>query len=204
MMKKKNYFTGSVFQFHVKEIDKYCYCKFFDFTHLSSFHGLLAKVFDVFNQEEKKSIEFLSNADWLFGARSMHRWPNLRKESEWKYLGILHSPDDEAVPDFKSANVFPYIVEDESKIEDWSIVRDLTESKDCSYHAVKHLETKVLTVASLSLSWRTGMEYCRKNNLDISKYYDLSNVGMQHMYYQMINVPIYSTISASIRGKAQC
>jgi hypothetical protein len=204
IVKKKNYFTGSVFQFYVQEIEKYCFCKFFDFKHLSDFHGLLAQVFDFFSEKEENALESLIGSDWLFGARSMYRWPNLRKESGWKYLGIINSSDDGTIPDFKSANVFPYIVEDESKITDWSVVRNLTDFKDCNYDAIKHLETRVLTVTSLNLSYRTGMEYCRKNNLEVRDYYDLSNTGVHDMYLQMINVPMYSDIPKEIRGKGQC
>lgn len=66
-MKKKNFFTGSVFQFYVPEIKKFAFCKFFDFRHLSEFHGLLAQVFDKFSDTEENSIEDLKTVDWLFG-----------------------------------------------------------------------------------------------------------------------------------------
>ena len=94
-MKKKSLFTGSVFQFYVPEIKKYAFCKFFDFRHLSGFHGLLAQVFDKFSDKEENKIEDLKGCDWLFGPRSMHKWPNLRKDTGWKSLGILLAAEDD-------------------------------------------------------------------------------------------------------------
>ncbi len=200
-MKKKNFFTGSVFQFYVPEIKKYAFCKFFDFRHLSSFHGLLAQVFNIFSDVKENSMDDLKTCDWLFGPRSMHKWPNLRKDTGWKSLGILSSPTDEIVPDFKGSHSFPYIVVDESKIGRWYAVHNLVGGEDCDYHKVRHLETMILTT-TLGIERRTGMEYCRANGLKVENYYDLENDGVQSMYYQMINVPIYKDVPKEIRGKA--
>ncbi|MEO5583680.1 MAG: hypothetical protein ABIR66_13400 [Saprospiraceae bacterium] len=202
-MKKKLFFTGSVFQFYVPEIKKYAFCKYFDFTHISSFHGLLAQVFNKFSESEENNFHELNECDWLFGPRSMHKWPNLRKETSWKSLGILSSPNDTFIPDFKGAQAPSIIVEDESKITKWFPVHNLTErGENCSYSQIKHLENKTLTTASLGLSRRTGMEFCRINNLNVANYYDLSDEGIRSAYWQMINVPIYRTIAKEIRGKS--
>lgn len=202
-MKKKNFFTGSVFQFYIPEIEKYAFCKFFDFRYLSDFHGLLAQVFDYFSDQEENSIEKLKNCDWLFGPRSMHKWPNLRKDTGWKSLGILSASNDNIVPDFKGTLSFPYIVEDESKIGRWYVVHNLVGGDECEYEQVRHLETKILTTARDLLD-RAGMEYCRINGLKISDYYNLSDTGTLYTYWQMINVPVYATIPKEIRGKAIC
>jgi len=202
-MKKKNFFTGSVFQFYVPEIRKYAFCKFFDFTHISSFHGLLAQVFDKFSDEEENSVEELKDCDWLFGLRSMHKWPNLRKDTGWKSLGILSSPDDDIIPDFKGVQNFKSIVDDESKIGPWYPIYNLTQRGEvCEYKQVHHLERIILTTSSLGLVWRTGMEYCRINKLSVKDYYDLEELGRRNMYYQMINIPVYKTIPKEIRGRA--
>jgi hypothetical protein len=201
-MKKKNFFTGSVFQFYIPEIKKYEFCKFFDFKHLSEFHGLLAQVYDRFSDTEDNSIEELITCDWLFGARSMNRWPNMRKDARWKSLGILSGPADDFVPDFKGSHSYPSIVEDESHIKSWYVIHKLVQSEDCDYSQVHHLERIIITTSSLGLAWRTGMEYCRINNLPIEKFYDLNDIGVKNTYLQMINVPIYKSIPEAIRGKA--
>ena len=202
-MKKKNFFTGSVFQFYIPEIKKYAFCKFFDFQHISSFHGLLAQVFDKFSDKAENNLEELKNCDWLFGPRSMHKWPNLRKDTGWKSLGILSAPQDEIIPDFKNAQVFRIVVEDESKISPWYPVHNLTErGANCDYYKIRHLENKILTTSSLGLVWRTGMEYCRINGLKVEDYYDLTDSGIRSMYWQMMNIPIYKAIPEEIRGKA--
>lgn len=203
MMKKKLFFTGSVFQFYVPEIKKYAFCKFFDFKHLSGFHGLLAQVFDKFADTEDNTIDDLKTCDWLFGPRSMHKWPNLRKDTGWKLLGILNSPNDDIVPDFKGVQAFHSVVEDESKTGPWYSIHNLTQAGDnCDYKHVKHLERIILTTSSLGLVWRTGMEYCRINRLKVEDYYDLSDEAIKSVYLQMINIPIYKDIPKEIRGKA--
>lgn len=202
-MKKKNFFTGSVFQFYVPEIKKYAFCKFFDFRYLSEFHGLLAQVFDRFSDTEINDINDLKTVDWLFGPRSMHKWPDLRKDTGWKSLGILTAITDDIVPDFKDVQAGISVVEDESAIGPWYPVIKLTErGQNCDYKNVKHLEHEILTTSSLGLVWRTGMEYCRINGLDIEKYYDIEELGRRNMYYQMINIPLYKDIPKEIRGKA--
>jgi hypothetical protein len=199
-MKRKNFFTGSVFQFYIPEIKKFCFCKFFDFTHLSSFHGLLAQVFNKFSESEKNGLEDLRDCSYLFGPRSMHKWPNLQKDSGWKSLGILSDGRDQIVPDFKGTNF--RVVEDDREINQWYAIRNLIENIDCDYEQVSHLERIVLTTSKFGLSWRTGMEYCRINGLPVNKFYNLEDGGMKSIYKQMINVPIYSTIPQNIRGKA--
>jgi len=164
---------------------------------------LLAQVFDHFSDTESDSLDILKNSDWLFGPRSMHKWPNLRKDTGWKSLGILSAPEDDFVPDFKGVQVGLSIVEDESKIGPWYPIHDLTRrGEDCEYKNVKHLERKILTTSSLGLVWRTGMEYCRLNGLVIKDYYDLEEEGRKNMYYQMINIPLYKEIPKEIRGRA--
>jgi hypothetical protein len=202
-MKRKNFFTGSVFQFYIPEINKYSFCKFFDFKHLSNFHGLLAQVFDAFSEEEENNIETLTYRDWLSGPRSMYKWPNLRKETQWKSLGLLSSANDDVVPDFKGARAGVTIVKDESQLSRWYVVRNLTQYIDCAYSHVCHLETRHLTTTRL-LQIRTGMEYCRINQLKVEDFYDLSKTVERQEYYLMINVPIYNSIPKDIRGKATC
>jgi len=201
-MKKKDFFTGSVFQFYVPEIKKHAFCKFFDFRHISEFHGLMAQVFDNFSDTENNKLEDLKNSDWLFGPKSLHKWPNLRKHTKWKHLGILFAAEDDIIPDFKDVQAFPYVVEDESKIGPWYPIHKLTQrGKDCEYKQVKHLEQLVL-INTLGLEYRTGMEYCRINKLKVRDFYDLNNTAILSSYKQMINVPIYKKIPKKIRGKA--
>jgi len=199
-MKKKNFFTGSVFQFYVPEIKKYAFCKFFDFIYLSEFHGLLAQVYDHFSDKVENKLEDLTNCDWLFGPRSMHKWPNLRKDTGWKSLGILSARGDEIVPDFKGT--LSRMAEDESKVVQWYVIHDLNGGEDCEYTQVQHLERIILTTTSIGLVMRTGMEYCRLNGLPVKDYYNLEQVGKKYMYWQMINVPLYKNIPKEIRGRA--
>lgn len=202
MMKKKNFFTGSVFQFYVPEIKKYAFCKLFDFKHISNFHGVLIQVFDRFSDTSENTVDDLKFSDWLFGARSINALPNLKKDSGWKSLGILTAVNDEVIPDFKDAQVVISVVENESEVGPWFPIHGLTRrGSNCEYSQIRHLERMILTTTS-GIETRTGMEYCRINGLNIKDYYDLEDEGIRKMYWQMINIPVYKTIPLEIRGKA--
>lgn len=191
-----------MFQFYIKEINKYSFCKFIDFTHVNPFQGLLAKVFNRFTDEEVSSLDELNRTDWLFGERIMFARPDLRKDSGWKYIGMLNSLVEYEIPVFKEVQAFPSLVEDNYSIGPWYPVSDFgSRGPDCSYEKVKHLETKLFTT-TLGIERRAGMEYCRINNIDVSLYYDLNDKGVLNAFWQMINVPVYGNIPKEIRGKS--
>ncbi len=98
------------------------------------------------------------------------------KGSTWKFLGVLLNEDIEFVPDFKGSLNFPPIVKDESIIETWFPVFNLSEiGEHCPYEQVQHLEYHVRdTINGLRL--RTGMEYCRLHQLDVSTHYNLKGL----------------------------
>ena len=201
-MKKKNFFTGSVFQFYVPEIKKYAFCIFFDFTSVSKFNGLIIQVFNKFSDAENNRIDDLKFSDWLFGPRVTHKWPDLRKYTNWKSLGILIPPNENAIPDFKGVQAFPYIVENEAITGPWYPIHDLIKrGENCEYKQVRHLEQLILTTI-LDIETRTGMEYCRVNGLPVTDFYDLSKSSIKNMYWQMKNIPLYKDIPEEIRGKA--
>jgi hypothetical protein len=203
IMKKNIFITGSVFQFYVPEIKKYACCKIFDFTHLSKFHGQLVQVYDYFSDNEIEEFEKLEECEWLFGHKSVHKWPNLRKDTNWKFLGSLYKEEDNVIPDFKEVQAFTNISQSESAFGPWYPIHNLiTRGNYCDYEKVHHLELINLTTLSLGITWRTGMEYCRINSLEIKDFYNLTDESIEKTYYQMINVPIYKTIPKEIRGKA--
>ena len=202
-MQKKKQVSGSIFQFYIPQINKYGYCKFFDFREISIIDGLLGQVFDKFSDDEIVEIDEFKYCEFLYGKRCVHKFPGFKNNQFWKYLGNLTTENDSIIPDFKGVQKSISIVEDETKLQPWYSIHNLTErGNDCDYLKVSHLERKILTSAFYGIVWRTGMEYCRKNNLKISDYYDLSDVGIKNTYLQMINVPIYSQIAAEIRDKA--
>ncbi len=191
-----------MFQFYVSEINKFAFCTFFDCTDVSEFDGLIVQVFDRLSDKEENNIEDLKFSDWLFGPRVTHKWPDLRKHTKWKFLGTLMPSKPAFIPDFKGVQAFPYMVEDESRIGPWYPIHGLIKrGKNCRYEQVKHLEQQILTT-SLGVEARTGMEYCRINGLEVGNYYNLRELSVRNMYWQMINIPIYKNIPKAIQGKA--
>lgn len=204
-MGQKDFISGSILEFKVPLGLGYAYCKILDFRYIREFDGVLAKVFDYIVKDPLKDINALRDKEWLFGARRMPWLPNTRGKGAWKMKGVLIAEDDNIIPDFKYAPMSSPLIEDESVIKVWYVASNIREQSDnpCSYEQVKHLEDTVLT-AQDGIEIRTAMEYCRINNLDMARHFDLEDDGYRNIYRQMINVPIYSTIPKKIRGKALC
>ena len=200
-MTSKKYLSGSVFQFYIQQINKYAFCQFYDFTHLSD-RGILARSFDKFSDVEENDLSYLSDADWLFGHRIVCRWPFFRKGGSWKFLGVLLNEGLEFVPDFKGSLAFPPYVEDESTIDTWFPVFNLNKwGEPCPYEQVQHLEYDVRDSPS-GLQLRTGLEYCRLHQLDVKKHFTHKIQDRKPHLFHMNNVPMYKDIPKEKRGRA--
>lgn len=202
-MAKNDFISGSILEFKIPCGLGFGYCKIVDFRSIREFDGVLAKVYDCFVTEPLKDISILDSKEWLFGARRLAGLPNTRGKGAWKFKGVLISPDDNIIPDFKYSQKFSALMDDESALKEWYAIINLTESNDktCSYEAVKHLEnTAVGTQYGIEI--RTAMEYYRCHDLDIAKDFDLNELINSNIYRMMMNVPIYKTIPPNIRGRA--
>ncbi|GAB2669428.1 hypothetical protein GCM10027036_23660 [Flavihumibacter cheonanensis] len=51
---------------------------------------------------------------------------------------------------------------------------------------------------------RMAMEYLRTNKMDVDNYFNLDELENLNIYKQLINIPIYRSISKDIRGKVLC
>lgn len=202
-MKGTSLISGSVLEFKLPSGFGYGYCKILDFRYIREFDGVLGKVYDHIAKEPIKEISVLSGKDWLFGARRMPWLPNTRGRGAWKLRGVLISEDDNIIPDFKNPSKLSLPGEDESKIENWFVVKNIRDMDIVyySYDQVKHLEDTVLS-PQLGIEIRTVMEYCRQNKIEVEKYFDLEDLSILYTYRAMISVPVYSTIPKEIRGKA--
>jgi hypothetical protein len=202
-MSKIDFISGSIFEFKVPLDLGYAYCKVLDFRYIREFDGVLAKVYDHITKQPIKDIHSLTRRDWLFGARRMAGLPNSRGKGAWKFRGVLISSEDSNIPDFKYSHQASPMIEDESTIGKWYVIKNIRESSKtpCSYQQVKHLEDTVVS-SQFGIAIRTAMEYCRIHGLDIKKLFDLEDMANWNNYRTMINTPIFSTIPKSIRGKA--
>lgn len=202
-MARTGFIDKSVFEFKLPFKFGFAYCKILDFRHIREFDGLLAKVFNLITDEPIANIKMLQEKEWLFGARRMAGIPTVAGKNAWKYRGIIVSEDDQIIPEFKYSHKLSPLVEDESVIKKWSIVKNIDESTedDYTYEEVRHLETTVIA-SQYGIGVRTAMEYCRINALNIADYFDLDDPAHWSIYRTMINIPIYSSIPKKLKGKA--
>ena len=205
-MAKSDFISGTVLEFKIPNGLGYAYCKILDFRSIREFDGVLAKVYDHIADESLSDLAVLANTDWLFGAVRMPGLPNTRGKGAWKHKGVMVAGEDADIPDFKYSPKASPLIENESTITNWYVNRNISQLLDdkiCSYDQVKHLEDTVL-MSEYSIEIRTAMEYYRIHEMDVSKYFDLTELGYNNIYRAMMNVPIYKTIPKKIRGKALC
>lgn len=202
-MSREDFISSSILEFKAPLNLGYAYCKIFDFRNIREFDGVLVKVFDYIVAKSINDVTILREKDWLFGARRMPWLPGTRGKGAWKIKGVLIAEDDNIIPDFKYCIKDSSLIEDPSQIGPWNVVKNINNYIVCDYEMVKHLEDTVVS-PGIGIEKRTAMEYCRKNNIDIAKHFDLSIPGNKITHRQMIHIPIYNTIPKEIRGKARC
>jgi hypothetical protein len=166
---------------------------------------VLGKVYDYIVDEPLDDIKVLVDKEWLFGPRLMHALPNSRGKGAWKMKGVFISKDDDLIPDFKYAPLSSPLIEDESTIERWYVIKNIKELSEapCAYEQVSHLENAVIN-SQIGIEIRSAMEVLRKCNEDVREHFDLDDMANWNCYKEMVNVPIYSSIPERIRGKALC
>lgn len=204
-MGKNDFVSGSIMEFKVPKELGYAYCKVLDFRNIREFDGVLVKVYDLLVKAPIDDIKILAASDLLFGARRLTGLPNTRGKGAWKHKGVLVGEDDNIVPDFKYSQKYSALVEDESTLKEWYVMKNLTESTDipCPYEKVRHLENTVVG-SQYGIEIRTAMEFYRKNGWDIKSHFDFNELSNSNIYRMMINIPIYSTIPKDMRGKSLC
>lgn len=200
-MSKSDFISGSILEFKLSCDLGYAYCKVLDFRNIREFDGVIVKVFDLITKDSLKDITVLNGQDWLFGARRMPWLPGTRGKGAWKIKGILVDEQDKIIPDFKYCIKSNPLVENESLLTPWDIVRNINVYIPTIYSKIKHLEDTVVS-PGIAIETRTVMEYCRTRNISIQKCFDLNDNLNRLIYSQMIKVPIYKTIPVEIRGKA--
>jgi hypothetical protein len=201
-MSKKN-IHSSIFEFILPLKLGFGYCKILDFRSIREFDGLLVKVFDYIVEEPIKEVDILKEKDWLFGARRMAIPPNTKGKGAWKIKGTFNCDEDIIIPEFKDSPKLSPLVEDESVISEWHVIKNIREvdEKTYSYEQVKHLEN-TFAGSQFGIEIRTAMEFYRQKGVDVKKYFDLDDMSNWNAYRTMVNMPVYSAIPKEIRGKA--
>lgn len=200
-MSKEDFISGTILEFKVPLNLGYAYCKILDFREIRKFDGVLVKVFDHIVEKPINDIKILTLKDLLFGTRRMPYLPGTRGKGAWKIKGVLISEDDNIIPDFKYCIKDAAFLEDESTVGPWDAVKNIRNYIPSDYEKVKHLEDTIVSFRPVILI-RTAMEYCRINNIDVRKKFDLKMTINDLVYKQMMNVPIYRDIPKEIRGRA--
>jgi hypothetical protein len=202
----KKIVTGAIIQIELREGWGFAYAKYVDFFSIiqGHFHANCLEVYDYITQEPSNNLEILKEKDLLFGPRIINGKPSLRGQDKVSMIGLINDESEIIIPDFKDVRFFPWIVEDESRISPWYPIFQLhptNHPREYPYKLVKHLEHRVLT-GKEQIRLRIEMEILRKQGKDPKEIVNLDVESQKFIYFQMINVPIYSTIPREMRGKA--
>lgn len=196
--------SGTVFEIELPFQMGYSYARYVDISHIIGrvWDSSMLKVYNHTSGSPLEDVEFLKSVDLLFGPTLLVRKPT-RRTTGWKVVGKFLMDDDYIVPNFKTTHRFPYIVEDESKIDLWLIVALGKSEEPMPYDRISHLEQPVLQGID-QIEARIVMEILRNRGEDPLKFYEWEELEdhIKRVYLRMINVPKYSDIPNLIRGVA--
>ena len=193
--------TASIYRFKMP-IRGYGFCKVLPVVTANNDLLHLVHIYNYYGRYEinKDTLSKVLENDYLMSPIPMKLLPLNRGYGAWRILGKI-ALNDEYIPDYKFTK--EPLAECNSKISEWYPLHDLHKKgkKACSYDAVKHLEHYHLYTPQ-EIEVRAAMEILKKEGSKIKLFFDLSYPDILDNYYRTINMPLYTEIPDTIRGKA--
>lgn len=183
-------YSGNIYKFPLDFEKGFGFAEILDFSDFSNFDGILVRVFNFIEKEKNdnnRNICEIKNAGVMFGPLPINKYPSPRSKTGW----VLYGKDekfDKTPPFFKHlrgllndnnwANLQPWFKQGRfnKKIED----------VECKYEEIRHLETLILNHVD-SIKIKATMMKLIEEGEDVSKYYDLKNLGYKNLFLQIVN-----------------
>jgi len=203
-MKKNRIETGSIIKIPLEHGFGFVLAKFINLKEIKEdiAYNEFMYVYNRVFKDEDIAVEGIDNNDLLLGGiYILNLYPAL-KNKIWEIVGLVQPKTIELqIPDFKDYGPVFTLYEKDAKI--WYYIHndEINHRVVTDYEKVKHLE-KFIYYAYGSIMTRLTMEVIRQKDKKIEDYYKLDNHDDLASYYNTIYTPIYSSISAEIRGKA--
>lgn len=180
--------SGIIFKFDLQFDLGFCYCRYDDYTDLSTFSGNVLTVFDQYNIDIINEVESLASAKKLFGPVSTFAKPSIRGVKKWKKIGRLITSQT-SVPQFKYQHGL-LLIKDWETVKPWFVVTSFSGlGRELPYPLVRELERTIL-YSMYDIEIRSTMHYLLQNNKKVNDYYDLSNLNNWFLYADILNTSL--------------
>lgn len=182
--------SGKFFRFRLDFDLGFGFAEAYDFTDIHSADGSMVFVYNRIDKEIKKSynLEEITSSGIALGPIRLISYPNSRGVGAWKYL-------------FKHDNFVleePNITKSAQDLApwgyDWNTAKRWHKSnwdpkglpQYVPYSEVRSLETRIINSTS-GIVKKVTMKKLIDEGKDLTKYYDLSELGTRNMFLQLIN-----------------
>jgi len=183
--------SGKVYRFKLDHNLGFGFAEVYDFTDYSTFDGRVVYVFNRLDKEEKSGYDILEigKTGIAIGPIRLHKFPNTRGVHAWKFILKNENFLITELPETKELQAL------RSNDDNWNNFKlkwynsnyDKQKLPDyVDYAEVRHLETRIINPPS-GVVTKFTMKVIIDNNEQVSKYYDLSDLGTKNMFVQMIN-----------------
>ncbi|MCD4793450.1 MAG: immunity 26/phosphotriesterase HocA family protein [Bacteroidales bacterium] len=196
--------NGTILEIPLDKEFGFAYSRYLDISSSINreFGSDLLMVYSNTSLNSINDINDIIKSELLFAPVLIDGKPSIKGKNKWRIIGNYIDKSDDFIPDFKSARCFPYIVEDESKIGPWNLVKLGIDEIETDYHKIKHLEQNSMHSEDQIVA-RIIMELLRTKGIKIEDYFNFSKEEehIKRTYFKMKNVPIYSKVPKEIRGR---
>jgi len=191
--------SGKFFRFKLDFDLGYGFAEAYDFTDIHSADGSMVFVYNRIDRDVKKhyNLEEITSTGIALGPIRLISYPNSRGIGAWKYLFKHHKFIIEEPNITKHEQGFLPIVNDWNTIKRW--YRSDWDTKGLPeyvpYSQVRQLETSIINT-NQSVVKKATMKNLIDAGENVTKYYDLSELGNRNMFVQLINTyyPLEKTI----------
>ena len=191
--------SGKFFRFKLDFDLGYGFAEAYDFTDIHSADGSMVFVYNRIDKEIKKhyNLEEITSTGISLGPIRLISYPNSRGIGAWKYL-FKHDKFIIEEPNItKHEQGFLPIVNDWNTIKRWykSDWDPKGPPEYVPYSQVRQLETSIINT-NQSVVKKATMKNLIDAGENVTKYYDLSELGNRNMFVQLINTyyPLEKTI----------
>ena len=186
-MVEKN--SGKVYGFKLDHNFGFGFAEVYDFTDVSNFSGRLIFVYNLIADDlnANLSIDEISKSGIALGPITLWKFPNSRGKGAWKLIGKMDHFLIDIYPPAKDVRANPFLYNNWSKFDRWFIDSEVNDPLEyVPYEQVRRMETRVLNPKE-GVAKKFTMKHIIDTGLNVSDYYDLSDLGNRNMYVDLVN-----------------
>jgi hypothetical protein len=191
--------SGKLYRIELEHNQGYAFVETYDFTDISEFDGRIVYIYNLieFETKTKYNLIEIKNSGIGIGPIRMMHFPATRGKYATKFIGQNTEFMISEIPKTKELNFLKNKEINWDNFDYWyySDSTEKGELKFVNYSKVRKMETRILA-SIVCVTKKTTMKKLIDDGKEISKYYDLSEIGNYNLFVQLINTyyPLEKTI----------